>query len=385
MRIMALSLKINLVSAGGAGYDLDIKLNYLKSKGHDVSLTTIFSADNKLASKTSYQIFEKNFSGNFLDMQEYICDILKDYEKNTDVYYLHGPVFLWAGGKYRKKGGCVPVIIFINTYTPGMNLIHTEKNISDWIFTKKQLVWEKIIGLHYAKYIDKIIADSPVVKNIYSAYGVDEKKITVMPNFIDLKELKINGELAAQPPFAIRKDYLNILYAGRLVHSKGIELVIRAINLIDKEFKNDSKIFFHIVGDGPQSNEISSLIKKLKLEDKILMYGWKSQKEMAAFYKYADLFIHPVIYPEPFGRTIVEAMYFNKPIITSINSGSSWVMGKNGLSFKNNDVYDLKNKILKFYNDRSLLDFYGHDARERAEEFDYRSSAEKFENILMGK
>lgn len=372
-----------MVSGGGSNFDLDTKLRYLESRGHEVFLITIFSSDNKFISEVPYQIMGKESPKKFFGMQKYICDVLKKYENDTDVYYLHGPVFLWAGGRYRKEGGCVPVVVFANNYTPGMNLSRVGRGVKNWIWAKKHLIWEKIFGLNYAKYVDKIIADSPIVKNIYSTYGISDKKIEVMPNFIDLEELKESKKAIKKHDSASKNNYLSILYVGRLVYDKGVDIVIRAINLIDKELKENSKIFFHIVGDGPEKENLKSQILNLKLENKVFVHGWKSRVEIIDFFKNTDVFINPAIWPEPFGRTVVEAMYFNKPIITSAGNGSSWVMGENGLSFKNKDARDLKEKILKFYNNRGLLDSYGRGSQKRAEQFDYRKSAEKFEKLLL--
>lgn len=317
-------------------------------------LTTLYSGKNKLEQKPPYQITEAGFCGNFLDMQKYVCKLLQ--EENANLFHIDGQSFIWGAGMYKKLGGKIPTIAFINNYSSGMNIVHKDfqdlpikerilATIKDWQYTKKRYWWEKFIGLKYVNKLDVILFDSPIIKRIFENFGFKKEKLQVLPEFIDIESfLKIPVDKEA--PFKKKSSDFYLLYVGRLTFDKGVDLLIKALHDIAKK----ENIFLNIIGDGPQKNYLQKLISRYELQDNVLIHLWADIKKLTQFYAHSDVLVHPCRWPEPFGRTIVEAMAFGKPVITTSGSGSAWVVGQAGLTFKKNDIADLKNKILLLKN-----------------------------------
>jgi len=60
--------------------------------------------------------------------------------------------------------------------------------------------------------------------------------------------------------------------------------------------------------------------------------------DLSDYYAAADLFVHPGLWPEPFGRTIIEAMQHELPVIYSDVGGPPWISGSAGQSYPRNDA-----------------------------------------------
>lgn len=387
MRINFYSLKINLVSGGGSHHTLDLKLRYLLTRGHEVSLTTLYAGENKFATAPPYPVRECGFTGGFLEMQKYLRDRLKQDESGADIFHIDGQSFIWGAGMYKNDGGKIPTLAFINNYTAGMGIAHKDdqglklikrfnSRAQEWLYSQKRYLWEKFVGLRYANQLDRIFFDSPVIKQIYADYGFDKNKLAVLPEFVNTQALK-NTPLSDEAPFH-KKNGLHLLYIGRLTFDKGVDLAIAALN--DLSNKN---IFLNIVGDGPQKNYLLKLIKNHRLENRVSLYPWKSQEQLAQFIYHSDVLLHPCRWPEPFGRTIVEAMTFGKPVLTAARSGSAWAMGPGGLTFKNGNLADLRSRLSLFLDNKDLLPKLSGQARIRAAQLDYKTYAAEFENYLL--
>lgn len=389
MRIKFFSLKINLTSGGGSHHALDLKLRYLLSRGYDVSLTTLCAGENKFNEEPPYKIRECGFQGGFLEMQKYVCEFLKQEEKNADIFHFDGPSLIWGAGMYKKAGGKIPTIAFINNYTSGMRITRGDyqdlklkerisSRLKDWLYSQKRYFWEKLIGLSLVNKMDLFLFDSPIIKKIYEVYGFNDKKLYVLPNFIDTEPF-LNAAPEKVAPFNKKDNGLYLLYVGRLTFDKGVDVLIKAM-----DFLNHKDVFLNIVGDGPQKNYLLKLVKQYGLENKINICPWKNQAQLIQFYYYSDILVHPCRWPEPFGRTTVEAMSLGMPIITTPQSGSAWVMGHAGTTFKNGNAHDLKNKICFFLNNRNALSEYGGvKAKKRAKEFDYKLLGKQLENFIF--
>ncbi|MBI4127260.1 glycosyltransferase family 4 protein, partial [Candidatus Peregrinibacteria bacterium] len=152
---------------------------------------------------------------------------------------------------------------------------------------------------------------------------------------------------------------------------KGVEVLVRAMRLLPKEIKLD------LVGDGEEEANLRKIA-----DERVTFHGFKNRNEVAEYYKKASLLIHPTLDPEPFGLIIVEGMNFGLPSVSSQGSGSAWVAGDSGLTFKAGDVKDLSAKILMIYNDAALRKNLREKAKERVKYFDYKNWLPKLEEVL---
>lgn len=217
-------------------------------------------------------------------------------------------------------------------------------------FTFKAFV-ERFIGAH--RNISKYIAVSQAEKDYIKTIGINENKITVLSNFIDksLAEISI-------PDYS--KDTKYFLYAGGVSAAKGIYTLLDTIKQIPKEIE------FHIAGGGKYET-IENFVQDNNLTN-IKILDLITQKQMQEEYKNCIAVIMPSEIFETFGMVNIEAAIYGKPSISSNIGGLPDVVedGKTGQIFEPKNVKQLKECILKYWNNRDLAIEHGKNAREKA-------------------
>jgi len=171
---------------------------------------------------------------------------------------------------------------------------------------------------------------------------LDSGRITVLGNAIPPAE---PAGTEALPNFrTLRdKDRTKLISVGNLTKTKGFDLLIRATNILsDKGYD----LNLTIIGAGDQRPYLSSLIKSLKLDDRILLTGAVANQTVRNLYPLADIFVLPS-YSETFGIVYLEAMAAGLPVIGVRGQGIDGVVkhGENGLLVKPRDVDDLVAQI----------------------------------------
>ena len=132
----------------------------------------------------------------------------------------------------------------------------------------------------YTKYINESIFDLNV-KNTFNI-GLSDKELKEA-------EMSLND-------FSKKE---NILYVGRLVKVKGVDLALKAFENLQL-----SNAQFDVVGYGPEESKLKA---KYQLNKNIIFRGSCDHKKIDAFYKKAKVFIS-LNDAEPFGITYLEAL-----------------------------------------------------------------------------
>jgi glycosyltransferase involved in cell wall biosynthesis len=199
--------------------------------------------------------------------------------------------------------------------------------------------------------VDKYISVSPKATRYASQrLGVDEAKITTIPNGLILQEHR-GREQSAIPTdraqFGIKdSDYVFLNVASYNLH-KAHYLMAQAIEIISGQ-RDDIKIV--CVGNEiypPHVRQLRDHLKSAKLESLMLMPGFYS--DVAPLHKMADAFILPS-FIEGWSIAMNEAMFYGKPMILSDTGGSSEVIQNDdiGILLPNEygDVLNLDAKLL---------------------------------------
>lgn len=160
---------------------------------------------------------------------------------------------------------------------------------------KKGLWLRKYILSMSLTCVDNVVAISQSVKQSLICYlKIPEAKIIVIYNGVDTDRF--------WPKKHFDPSTIEIIYVGRLVEEKGVQVAIGGLALLDKAVKYQ----FRIVGDGPFREKLENLVKAKNLEDRIKFLG--NRRDIPELLSSADIFIHLPICEEGFGITIVEAM-----------------------------------------------------------------------------
>jgi glycosyltransferase involved in cell wall biosynthesis len=129
-------------------------------------------------------------------------------------------------------------------------------------------------------------------------------KLVLIPNGVDKKRI-----LSAK----ISNITSDVIFAGRLLNHKNVDLLIEAISLT-KKARKDIKLI--IVGEGPEKENLEQLAKKLNLEKNVIFSKFKSDvEEVYGLIKASKVFVLPSS-REGFGLVVLEANACGLPVIT---------------------------------------------------------------------
>lgn len=394
MRIVFLTLKLDLAAGGGANRGLDVKLRGLQNLGHDVSLITIFPELNRLPDNLPYRVLTAPCADRtYPAVQRHVIATLRAHEASADVFHIDGSTCVWGGGMYRAEGGLVPTVAYIPTYTEAINLLTLEapdptKGLVPWLTFHvqvrlqwlKHFFWAKTVGLRAARKLDAVFGDSPILISHYVNFGFPAERMHVMPEFVDEERFRQTSVAPESVPasFGPQRPF-RLLHAGRLLKMKGVDLLIRAIADLKKDGRN---VTLTLVGDGPQRERLERLADQLGVREAITFDPWTDENGLPRAYAACDAFVHPCRFPEPFGRTVLEALFFDRPVVTTSGSGSEWVAGNAGIAVRMNSMVSLRDALADVYDNPSRLTACSAAAFERVRFFDHRAWTKKLADHL---
>lgn len=160
-----------------------------------------------------------------------------------------------------------------------------------------------------------------------SSLKIDKDKLIVKPNFV---------EDQGQGDSNLRRNYF--LFIGRLIQSKGIDLLIEAQKKYEFELE--------IIGDG----ELRSMVEQAaSSSEKVIYHGFKEKDFIVEKLKGAKALVFPSIWYEGMPMTVLESFSTGTPaIVSDIENVKDLVQeGANGFHFRNGDSNSLA-QILKY-------------------------------------
>ncbi len=168
-----------------------------------------------------------------------------------------------------------------------------------------------------------------------------------------------------------------VLYAGRLVADKGVEVLARAWRRVGAEAT------LVVAGDGPLAGEVAAL-------PRARLIGALPRRRLAVAYAAADFALLPSIptprFKEPWGLVCNEAMHQGRPVIatTAVGAvaGGLVVDGRTGLVVPPGDADALAGAISRLVDDRALRTQLGAAAREAVQPYTYEAMADAFDRAF---
>jgi len=176
-------------------------------------------------------------------------------------------------------------------------------------------------GKRIFDHASRVIAVSEYEKRLLiEDFTIDRAKLSVIPNGIDSSEY-IDQEVTSKKP-------RTILYVGRLEEYKGIQYIIEALPLLDRDYH------LEVVGAGSYEAHLVAQTRELGLNDRVRFYHDLPRPELLERYAKAGVFVLLSRY-EAFALTVAEALASRTPCIVANTSAlSEWVDDKNCFGIK---------------------------------------------------
>jgi len=184
---------------------------------------------------------------------------------------------------------------------------------------KHKLLFRRIDYYHYQSYNYKAFVPK---SSFYLPLGVEIDKYIMKYHEKEIDEI------------------VRILFVGRLVKYKGLDVLIEAF----RKIKDKGKYELHIVGSG----EMEAYIKNSKLKG-LIYHGQVDDDELRRIYKKCDIFVFPSIH-DIFGLVVLEALASGEYVIVDKTlKGVFDDFEKLGiLEYAHHDPSDIASRILKF-------------------------------------
>jgi glycosyltransferase involved in cell wall biosynthesis len=214
--------------------------------------------------------------------------------------------------------------------------------IITWLRGKKlQATWHEVWGtqywMHYMGGISGVIGaatewlamKTPDVVISNSEHTTKHLLLAGMQKHIVTVPLGVDVEtIFAVPAHEMESD---IMFAGRLLPNKNVDLLIHAVKLVKRTHKD---IRCLIVGDGPERERLEALVTELHLENNVTFFNFlEDHNELYSLMKSSGMFVLPSV-REGFGLVVVEANAAGIPVITTTHEHNAAreliVEGRNG-------------------------------------------------------
>jgi len=158
----------------------------------------------------------------------------------------------------------------------------------------------------------------------------------------------------------IRYGTGNILYAGRMVGWKGIDVLLRAMKIILPRYRCKLLIA------GPIKNDYDKLADTFGLSQDVSFLGSLDRSRLMDAYKNCDVVVVPSIGFETFGRTAAEAMAMRKPVVGTNHGALPELIkdGESGFLVPPGDARALADRIVTLLGNVKLQEEMGARGRE---------------------
>lgn len=136
--------------------------------------------------------------------------------------------------------------------------------------------------------------------------------VEVIPNAVDTKKFSapVSKEVLAtlQTHYGKKEGDIFLFTASRLVLSRGVEDIIRALSFLPERVK------LFVAGDGEDLPKLELIAKEEGVVARVIFAGHKTHEELPALMKMCDIFVRPSVI-EGFGNAFVEAFAAGLPVI----------------------------------------------------------------------
>ena len=186
----------------------------------------------------------------------------------------------------------------------------------------------------------------------------------------------------------IQESPLRLLYFGSLLPHKGVHTAIEAMFVL-KQRKLVKRVELTILGGGHPDYEkrLRKMVTKYGIDDRVHFVGRLPRDEIPSRVRRFDVFLFTSIWPEPFGRTIIEAMVSGLVVIGSDVGGSREIFEhyNKELLFQPEDSRGLADRIIKVMGNRGLRQYLVQIGRQMVlERFTLDQMVDNIEDWLRG-
>jgi glycosyltransferase involved in cell wall biosynthesis len=230
-----------------------------------------------------------------------------------------------------------------------------------------------------------VVAISEQLKEELILRGIDESKLWVVPNGVDLDTFsprEKDSKLLARYDL---EGKIVIGFIGSIRKLEGLSLLLRHFPELTGP---DDDVRLLLVGGGDEVAVLQELAGKLGIAGKVIFTGRVAHDEVLDYYSVIDIFVYPRIDSKVNQKVTplkpLEAMAMRKAVVGSDVGGLRELIheGVNGLIYRVDDGADLVRRCRELIENSSLRESLAHDARRWVErERDWKKIVLKYKEL----
>jgi glycosyltransferase involved in cell wall biosynthesis len=232
----------------------------------------------------------------------------------------------------------------------------------------------KAIRTLCARSMDEIIVPSSFLADVVAQWGIPRKRIHVIYNGV--------RDYAGEPQ-PERSERTTVLAVGRLIRSKGFDVLLRALAIVVREIPDAQVV---LLGDGPERSRLETLARRLDLAGTNVHFaGHVNPERVRAELAKAHAFALPSAH-EGLPHAVLEAMAAECPVVATEVGGVPEIIRHNidGLLVPFGDPVALAAALLRILHDRGLANQLSREAKRRAtQEFSWSRTRDSTISLLL--
>jgi len=190
---------------------------------------------------------------------------------------------------------------------------------------------------------DRVVVNSEFCRQALVGQGVPPEKLSIVPLCFETAGNGYERGIGKNNA-SISKNKLRVLYLGQVILRKGIQYLMQAAKMLEKE-----PVQFDVVGPiGISSAAIACAPRNM------MFHGRATRDQTAKWYQQSDVFVLPTI-SDGFAITQLEAMSYGLPVVATPCCGSVVSDGLDGFIFAQRDADALPKTFQRYLGEPELL------------------------------
>jgi len=143
------------------------------------------------------------------------------------------------------------------------------------------------------------------------------KKVWVIPNGVDLNKFRMMARQEARQRLGLDDNKRYLLYVGRLVAVKGLDLLLDAFAQLTQKWRDVELL---LIGDGAEREALKHQATALGIKDKVHFVGAQPHERIVLWMNAGDVFCLPS-HKEGLPNVLLEALACGTPIVATSVGG----------------------------------------------------------------
>lgn len=257
------------------------------------------------------------------------------FDKNIKILHLHTAAdgSFWRKAQLVKLGHALHKKVILHVHASRFKDFYNESS------TKKR-EWIKDV----LDKVDVLIVLSESWKKWFTEIGINGDKIIILHNITPYPTIIQEAK--------VQDGKIHFLFLGEIGKRKGVFDILNAISKNRSFFEKKLQLR---IGGNRNEKKLLETIKKYELENIVFFEGWVGGEKKIELLNWADLYILPS-FNEGLPISILEAMSYGLPIISTPVGGIPEVVKGNGVLVTPGNIKEIHDAIKKYIDNPLLIE-----------------------------